>query len=190
METENTLPHTATLAGGCFWCTTSAFHDIEGVLEIESGYTGGQSQNPTYEQVCSGTTGHYEAVRITFDPALISYTRLLYLFFRQIDPTDRDGSFVDRGSQYQSAVFYHNDNQKKAALSIIEKINNSNLFARPVATKVVPAQPFYLAESYHQEYHRKNPVRYKYYRAASGRDIYIEQNRQDYNQIFNVETTD
>ena len=176
----------ATLAGGCFWCTTSAFHGIEGVLKIESGYTGGHTENPTYEDVCSGSTGHYEAVRITYDPNLISYARLLDIFFRQIDPTDPDGSFVDRGSQYRSAVFYHSGEQKRTARSIIDRIQGSGLFSRPVSTKLIEKKTFYPAESYHQDYHRKNPVRYKYYRAASGRDIYIEQNRQNYTRLFNM----
>jgi peptide methionine sulfoxide reductase msrA/msrB len=184
MKTDNTQYHTATLAGGCFWCTTSAFHDVSGIIHLESGYIGGHVENPTYEQVCSGTTGHYEAVQITYDPGLISYTRLLHLFFRQIDPTDSAGSFVDRGPQYRSAVFYHTDRQRQVALKIIETINNSGLFSRPVATKVLPADIFYPAESYHQDYHSKNPIRYRYYRAASGRDIFIEQNRADYNRIF------
>ena len=175
----------ATFAGGCFWCTESAFADVKGIHEIVSGYIGGHVENPTYEQVCSGSTGHYEAVQISFDPDSVSYESLLEIFFRQIDPTDGSGSFVDRGTQYQSAVFYHDDAQKAAVLDIIENINNTRIFERPVVTKVLEAPKFYPAEDYHQQYHKTNAQRYKYYRAASGRDIFIEQNLSGFNKVFN-----
>lgn len=175
----------ATFAGGCFWCTASAFQGIEGIRNLVSGYTGGSADTPTYEQVTSGATGHYEAVQLTFDPEKISYQDLLEIFFRQIDPTDPGGSFVDRGTQYRSAVFYHNDAQRNAAVKTIELINQARLFNRPVATHVLKAGKFYEAEPYHQDYHKKNPVRYKYYRAGSGRDIFIDKNKKVFQQLFN-----
>lgn len=175
----------ATFAGGCFWCTESAFDGHEGIADIIPGYIGGQIENPSYDQVCTGTTGHYEAIRITFNPGIISYQTLLEIFFGQIDPTDSGGAFVDRGSQYRSAVFYHDDEQKQTAEEIIHKIDASGLFDRPVATKLIKASAFYPAEDYHHGYHRKNAVRYRYYRAGSGRDIFIEKNKGNYLKIFN-----
>ena len=176
--------HIATFAGGCFWCTASAFDGQKGIVSLESGYIGGQEAHPTYEQVCTGKTGHYEAVRITYDPDSIAYSELLSMFFAQIDPTDDGGSFIDRGPQYRSAVFYYTDEQKQAAESAVETINRSGLFERPVATKVLPSREFFPAETYHQGYHKKNPVRYKYYRAASGRDIFIDQHKKDYGRLL------
>lgn len=185
METKKN--ETATFAGGCFWCTASTFDGIDGIIDIISGYTGGEVAQPTYEQVTSGTTGHYEAVRIIFDPALISYQKLLTIFFQQIDPTDPDGSFVDRGSQYRSAVFYHTEIQKNEAETMIKKINGSRHFETPVATKILPETDFYEAELYHQDYHRKNPGRYKFYRAGSGRDIFIEKKWRHFRHIFETD---
>lgn len=169
------IPQTekATLAGGCFWCIEAAFDGIDGITGVVSGYTGGHIENPDYERVTSGTTGHYEAVQITFDPRRISYSRIVEILFRQIDPTDDGGSFVDRGTQYRSAVFYHNSEQKQAALDVIEKINDSRRFFGPVKTRVLPFEAFYPAEDYHQDYHKKNPMRYARYRAGSGRDAFI-----------------
>lgn len=164
---------TATFAGGCFWCVESAFEGREGIINVVSGYMGGHTENPTYEEVSSGGTGHAEVVRVTYDPSRISYRELLEMFFQQIDPTDAAGSFVDRGSQYRPAVFYHNQDQKAQAREIIGKIDAAKIFDKPVATQVVAASRFYEAEEYHQDYHTKNPIRYKFYRAGSGRDRFI-----------------
>lgn len=174
----------ATFAGGCFWCVESAFEGLDGVLDVISGYTGGHTEHPTYKQVTSGTTGHFEAVQVTFDPDIITYQALLKIFFQQIDPTDSGGSFVDRGSQYSSAIFFHSDTQKKEANKIIERINNSKSFNKPVATQVLELGKFHEAEVYHQDYHKKKPLRYKFYRAGSGRDIFIEKNWKNRGQIF------
>jgi len=165
---------TATLAGGCFWCTESSFEKVKGIVDVISGYTGGPEENPTYEQVSSGATGHFEAIQITYDPDIISYKTLLEVFFQQIDPTDAHGSFVDRGNQYRSAVFFHTEAQKGQAKELIHRIDTSKIFDSPVATQVILATHFYPAETYHQDYHKKNPIRYKYYRAGSGRDNFIK----------------
>jgi peptide methionine sulfoxide reductase msrA/msrB len=165
---------TATFAGGCFWCVESTFEGRDGILDVVSGYTGGPEKNPTYEQVSSGTTGHFEAIQITYDPGIIDYKSLLEIFFQQIDPTDGGGSFVDRGNHYRSAVFFHTSDQKLQAQETIRLIDTANIFDSPVATQVLPAGVFYAAEDYHQDYHQKNPIRYKFYRAGSGRDTFIK----------------
>ena len=167
------MTQTATFAGGCFWCIASAFDGTNGIEDIVSGYMGGDVDNPSYDHVCTGTTGHAEVVQISYDPDLISYDALLAVFFRQIDPTDKNGSFVDRGSQYRSAVFYHTQEQKQQTLDIIQKINDANFFESPVVTEVVAATQFFPAETFHQDYHKKNPVQYKYYRIGSGRQGFI-----------------
>jgi len=172
-QTENGLD-TATFAGGCFWCTESAFLNLDGVKKVISGYSGGQVKNPSYEEVCSGTTGHQECVQIVYDPQIISYTELLDVFWRQIDPTDAGGSFVDRGSQYYSAIFYHNNEQKKIAESSRKDLEQSGIFDKSIATRVIEFSSFYPAEEYHQQFCKKNPVRYYSYRSASGRDRYIQ----------------
>jgi len=164
----------ATVAGGCFWCVESAFYGQKGIKGIISGYMGGHMENPGYEAVSSGNTGHAEVVQISFDPQQISYGKLLELFFRQIDPTDKDGSFVDRGSQYRPGIFFHNPEQQARALEMIAALDNAKIFNVPVAVEVTEASEFYPAEDYHQGYHRKNPVRYKFYRTGSGRDRVIE----------------
>ncbi len=170
----NTDVETATFAGGCFWCTEAAFEKVPGVVEVVSGYTGGQVENPTYSQVSSGTTGHFEAVQIRFNPNIVSYETLLDVLFGQIDPTDDSGSFVDRGSQYRSAVFVHDNLQKEKALAFIRKIDDSGRFKSKVVTQVLPFNHFFKAEEYHQNYHKTNPVHYKTYRLWSGRDRFIE----------------
>jgi peptide methionine sulfoxide reductase msrA/msrB len=172
-ENEQGL-ETATFAGGCFWCVETAFEDLDGVKKVVSGYAGGHVKNPTYEEVCTGTTGHLESVQIMFDPQLISYSELVDIFWKQIDPTDGGGSFVDRGSQYLSAIFYHNEAQKKIAESSKVELEKFGIFDKPVSTKVIPFTSFYPAEDYHQQYCKKNPVRYYSYRGASGRDQYIK----------------
>jgi peptide methionine sulfoxide reductase msrA/msrB len=165
---------TAIFAGGCFWCIEAGFEKVEGVIEAVSGYTGGHIENPSYDQVTSGTSGHYEAVQVKFNSEKISYTQLLDIFFRQIDPTDGSGSFVDRGDQYRSAVFFQTEIQKEEAQLFIEQINQSRRFDLKVATKIIAFEKFYKAETYHQDYHKKNPIRYTFYRSRSGRDNYIE----------------
>lgn len=165
---------TATVAGGCFWCIEAAFEKIPGVIEAVSGYTGGHVESPTYEAVTSGSTGHFEAVQIKFDPQIISYSKILDVLIRQIDPTDDLGSFVDRGPQYRSAIFCHNEIQKREAEALIEQLNQSRQFAEPVAIQILPYDRFYEAEMYHQDYYKKNPLRYSFYRSRSGRDQYIE----------------
>jgi len=184
MDNKNKKVELATFAGGCFWCIESAFEGIDGVLDVISGYTGGHTDHPTYRQVTSGTTGHFEAVQVTFDPEIITFQELLKIFFQQIDPTDSDGSFVDRGSQYSSAIFFHSDIQKKEAVKIIEQINDSDFFDQPVATQVLELRQFYEAEAYHQNYHTENPIRYKFYRASSGRNAFIKRNWENNGQIF------
>ena len=164
----------ATFAGGCFWCMEPPFEKLDGVKEVISGYTGGQKENPTYEEVSAGTTGHLESVQVVYDPSRISYERLLDVFWRQIDPTDPAGQFVDRGSSYKSAIFYHSEVQKKLAETSRESLGKSGIFKKPVVTEIRPATRFYPAEEYHQDYYRKNPVRYKFYRFNSGRDRYLE----------------
>ena len=163
----------ATFAGGCFWCIEASFEKLDGVQEVVSGYTGGHQKNPTYHEVGSGKTGHLEAVQITFDPQKISYSELLEYFWRQFDPTDAGGSFVDRGSQYTSAIFYHNEAQKKLAEASKANLEKSGVFSKPIVTPIRPAETFYPAEGYHQDYYKKNPAHYKRYRAGSGRDQFI-----------------
>ncbi len=164
----------ATFAGGCFWCMTPPFEKLDGVKEVISGYTGGHTVNPTYEDVTSETTGHMESVEIIYDPSKISYEKLLDVFWHQINPTDAGGQFVDRGPSYESAIFYHNEDQKRLAEESKKKIAQSGRFDKPIVTKILPAGPFYPAEGYHQDYWKKNPVRYKFYRYNSGRDQYLE----------------
>jgi peptide methionine sulfoxide reductase msrA/msrB len=164
----------ATLAGGCFWCMEHPFEKLEGVLEVISGYTGGHKDNPTYEEVSSGMTGHLEAIEITYDPSRISYSEILDIFWKQIDPTDSGGQFVDRGQQYRSAIFYHSEEQKALAEKSKSELNKSGRYKSPIITEIIKASKFYKAEDYHQDYAKKNPIRYKYYRYNSGRDQYLK----------------
>jgi peptide methionine sulfoxide reductase msrA/msrB len=164
----------ATFAGGCFWCVESAFEGLPGVVEVISGYTGGFKENPSYEEVSAGVTGHLEAVRVSFDPSVITYPQLLDFFWMQIDPTDAGGQFVDRGAQYKTAIFYHSDDQKKQAEKSKAELAASGRYKKPLATEIVKASAFYPAEGYHQDYYEKNPLHYQQYRSNSGRDEYIE----------------
>ena len=164
----------ATFAGGCFWCIEADFERMPGVIEAVSGYTGGDVENPSYKEVCSGKTGHTEAVRVRYDPSLTTYVELLKFFWRQIDPTDAGGQFVDRGSQYRSAIFYHDEEQKRLAELSKEALERSGVFDRPVATEIGRAEKFYPAEDYHQGYFKTCPVQYGAYRAGSGRDGFLE----------------
>lgn len=165
---------TATFAGGCFWCVESDFEKVGGVVEAVSGYTGGHVKNPSYKEVSAGGTGHLEAVRIRFDPQQVTYSKLLDVFWRHVDPTDPAGQFADRGSQYRPAIFYHNDQQKRLAEESKAQLDQSGRFNRPVAAEILPAGTFFEAETYHQDYYHKNPIRYKFYRSGSGRDRFLE----------------
>ena len=163
----------ATFAGGCFWCTVQPFEEVEGVSAVVSGYTGGTTPNPTYEEVCAGTTGHLEAIEVHFDPARVTYAALVERFWHQIDPTDAGGQFVDRGGQYRTAIFVHDEVQRVAAEQSKAALAASGRFSKPIVTAILPAPPFYPAEGYHQDFYKKSPLRYHAYRAASGRDRYL-----------------
>jgi peptide methionine sulfoxide reductase msrA/msrB len=169
----------ATFAGGCFWCIEAAFDEAEGVKKAVSGYTGGKKDNPTYEEVSSGATGHYEAVEITYNPKEISYEELLKIFWSNIDPTNAEGQFADRGSQYKTAIFYHGQEQKEAAKRFKENIESLAIFDKPIVTEILPAGKFYEAEEYHQDYYKKCPIKYDLYKNGSGRKKFIEENWQD-----------
>ncbi|MDN4524688.1 peptide-methionine (S)-S-oxide reductase MsrA [Fictibacillus fluitans] len=166
----------ATFAGGCFWCMVSPFEEQPGIISVVSGYTGGHTENPTYEEVCSDTTGHYEAVQITYDPDVFPYEKLLTLFWQQIDPTDPGGQFYDRGDSYRTAIFYHTEQQKELAESSKQELAESGRFEKPIVTPILPASTFYPAETYHQDYHKKNPAHYQQYRRGSGREDFIKKN--------------
>ena len=163
----------AILAGGCFWCMEHPFEDLPGIFQTISGYTGGKKKNPTYKQVASGQTQHLEAVEIHFDPEKISYSDILEVFWRNINPTDNNGQFVDRGPQYRTGIFYTNEKQKIIAEKSKENLKKSGRFKKVIVTPVVEASPFYQAEKYHQDFFKKNYTRYKIYRAGSGRDEFI-----------------
>ena len=173
-DNKNIMLEEATFAGGCFWCMEPPFEKLDGVVEVISGYTGGHEKNPTYKEVSSGTTGHLEAIQVVYDPSKITYAKLLEVFWEQIDPTDSYGQFVDRGPQYRSAIFYHTDEQKMLAERSKEELEKSGKFTKPIATGIIPFAEFYRAEEYHQDYYKKNPVRYKFYRYNSGRDQFLE----------------
>lgn len=176
-KTNSTPPQKteiATFAGGCFWCMEPPFEKKKGVLEALSGYTGGSKLDPTYEDVGSGSTGHAEAIQVSYDPSLISYSELLDIFWRNIDPTQADGQFVDQGNQYRSEIFTNNEEQRKIAEESKKKLAASGRFKKPLVTKVTAASKFYPAEEYHQDFYCKSPVRYKGYRYGSGRDAFIE----------------
>lgn len=164
----------ATFAGGCFWCMVKPFDQWDGVHAILSGYTGGHVPHPTYDQVKSQTTGHLEAVQITFDPAIIPYSRLLELYWAQIDPTDDGGQFQDRGQSYMTAIFVHNEEQRRLAEASRAELAASGRFDRPIVTPILDAGPFYPAEDYHQDYYRKEPEHYAADRAQSGRDEFLK----------------
>ena len=160
----------ATFAGGCFWCMEKPFDELPGVSATTSGYTGGKIVNPTYRQVSSGGTQHAEAVRVIYDPEQVTYPELLAVFWKNVDPLDEYGQFCDRGSQYRSEIFYHDEAQKQAAEASKQALVDVHQFEQAIATQIVPASDFYAAEDYHQDYYQTNPVRYKTYRYACGRD--------------------
>ncbi len=159
----------ATFAGGCFWCMVKPFDSYDGIQAVVSGYTGGDLENPTYEEVCTNSTGHKEAVQITFDSSVFPYEQLVELFWMQIDPTDPGGQFFDRGSSYESAIFYHSDTQKEIAEASKIALQTSGKFSKPIVTPILEAKPFYPAEQYHQDYYKKNPTHYDRYQVGSGR---------------------
>jgi peptide-methionine (S)-S-oxide reductase len=160
----------ALFAGGCFWCMESAFDKLEGVKAVISGYTGGHKKNPSYEEVSSGATGHAEAIEITYDPAVISYSKLLDVFWHNIDPTVKDRQFCDVGAQYRTAIWYQNEEQRRLAEESKKALEKSHRFKGPIYTEITQATQFYPAEEYHQKYYQKNPLRYKFYRHNCGRD--------------------
>jgi peptide methionine sulfoxide reductase msrA/msrB len=165
---------TAVFAGGCFWCTESDFEKVKGVIEAISGYTGGHVANPTYKQVSKGGTGHVEAVKVVYELAKITYEKLLEVFWRHVDPTDGDGQFVDRGSQYRSVIFYANEEEKRLAEASKKTLAASGRFSKPIMTDILPLSTFYPAEDYHQDYYKKNSIRYRWYRHGSGRDQFLK----------------
>lgn len=171
---SSTKTEIATFAGGCFWCTEVDFEKVPGVVKVISGYTGGHKDNPTYEEVSSGKTGHVESIQVYYDPAKVTYAELLDTFWKHIDPTDGGGQFVDRGAQYRGVIFYHNEDQKRLAEKSKEEFGKSGKFSKPIATEILPFTKFYAAEEYHQDYYKKNPIRYKYYRFGSGRDSFLD----------------
>ncbi len=169
----------ATFAGGCFWCMVEPFKRLAGVISVKVGYTGGDTENPSYAQVCLGKTGHHEAVQIIFDPEVISYRKILEVFWASIDPTDSGGQFADRGLSYQSAIFYHDDEQKIDAMESKSALEASARFASPILTPILPAAPFYTAEEEHQDYYLKQPLRYQIYKNASGREDFLKKHWQE-----------
>jgi peptide-methionine (S)-S-oxide reductase len=160
----------ATFAGGCFWCMEHPFDELPGVVSVTSGYTGGHKKNPTYEEVSAGGTGHAESVQVVYDPAKISYEKLLDRYWHNIDPTVKDRQFCDTGNQYRSAIFYHNEEQHRIAEQSKKALDLGKTLKTAILTEIVPASEFYPAEEYHQHYYKKNPLRYKYYRSSCGRD--------------------
>ena len=175
----------ATFAGGCFWCMEKPFEKVDGVLSVTSGYTGGKSENPTYGNYGAG--GHIEAVEIAYDPGKVTYEQLLDIFWRQIDPTDEGGQFVDRGKEYSTAIFYHDAGQKELAEISKQNLGNKKIFANPIVTPILPAMIFYPAEDYHQDYYKNNPLRYRLYRNGSGRDQFLDKTWQEREKLTRSE---
>jgi peptide methionine sulfoxide reductase msrA/msrB len=180
METNKTSG-TATFAGGCFWCVQADLAKIPGVTRVLSGYTGGSAENPSYDSYAR--SGHVEAVQVSYDPAKITYEQLLDVLWRHIDPTDAEGQFADRGSQYRSVIFYHDEEQRRLAEKSKESLGKSGRFTKPIATEIIKLDNFYPAEAYHQDYHQKNPLRYKYYRYGSGRDAFLKKVWEDIGRV-------
>jgi peptide methionine sulfoxide reductase msrA/msrB len=174
MAEGKAMTRIATFAGGCFWCTEADFEKVPGVVKAVSGYTGGHEENPSYKEVSSGKTGHLEAAQVHYDPSKITYQELVDFFWRTIDPTDSGGQFVDRGPQYRSAIFYHDEAQKRLAEESKETLGKSGRFDKPLVTEILPFNKFYEAEEYHQDYYKRHSLRYKYYRNGSGRDLFLK----------------
>ncbi len=183
----------ATFAGGCFWCMFKPFSKYDGIEKIVAGYTGGMKANPTYEEVCSETTGHVEAIQLTYNDELVSYEEILDIFWKQIDPTDEGGQFNDRGTRYNTAIFYHDEKQKEIAIKSKQELENRKLFYKPIVTKILPAEVFYAAEEYHQDYYKKDPMHYEMYYKGSGRYDFIkthwDKNNKDRESLRNKLTT-
>ena len=177
-QSDNRGFDTAIFAGGCFWCMVKPFDSLPGIKKVVSGYTGGHVANPTYEEVCSGTTGHTEAVEITFDPEIMPYAQLLRYYWQVTDPTDASGQFQDRGDNYRPVIFYNSPAQKEAAEKSKADLQNSNKFSDPIVTSIEPASPFYPAEEYHQDFYKKDPLRYQL-EESGGRDAFIKEHWQD-----------
>jgi peptide-methionine (S)-S-oxide reductase len=165
----------ATFAGGCFWCMEEAFEKVDSVVSVISGYTGGSQANPSYKEVSAGTTGHAESIEIVYDPARVSYQKLLDVFWHNIDPTTPDRQFCDKGSQYRAAIFYHNETQKRLAEESKQRMERTKPFKETIVTQIVPASTFYAAEDYHQDYYKRNPIRYKFYKYNCGRTQRLEE---------------
>ncbi|MBM7577365.1 peptide-methionine (S)-S-oxide reductase MsrA [Jeotgalibacillus terrae] len=172
----------ATFAGGCFWCMVKPFDQEPGIHKVTSGYTGGHTANPTYEEVCSEKTGHREAVQIEFDPDVYPYEKLLELFWIQIDPTDSDGQFFDRGESYKTAIYFHDEEQRKLAEKSKRELQDSGKYKKPIVTDILEAKEFYPAEEAHQNYYQKNPAHYQAYYTGSGRKKLVEQNKELFNK--------
>jgi len=187
MKNEN--QQTAIFAGGCFWCIEAGFEKLNGVHEVISGYTGGDIKNPTYEQVSSGNTEHVEAIEVHYDPVVISYQSLVEFFWRQINPTDNGGQFVDRGEQYRPIIFYHDAKQKEIAEKSRAALEVSGRFNKTITTEILPSEPFYVAEDYHQDYYRKNPIRYKLYHSQSGRNQFLDKIWENQSEKHLIETS-
>ncbi len=173
-ETASTNRAVATFAGGCFWCIEADFEKVPGVKEAVSGFAGGGESNPTYKQVAAGKTSHVEAVQVIYDPSIVSYSALLDVFWRHVNPTDDGGQFVDRGPQYRTAIFYHDETQRLQAKKSRESLVESAVFEKPIVTEIRPLKNFYEAEEYHQNYYKNHPIRYRYYRYNSGRDQFLK----------------
>jgi len=179
MDGKSQKAKAAVFAGGCFWCMESIFEKADGVIEAISGYTGGDLPDPSYKQVSTGGTGHAEAVKVIYNPERISYEELLEIFWRHVDPTDAGGQFLDRGSQYRTAIFYANEEERQAAEISKKRLNSAGVFKKPVATEILPLAKFYAAEEYHQDYYKKNSTHYNLYKAASGREQFIQKIWED-----------
>lgn len=174
VDLEDAKLKRAIFAGGCFWCMEPPFEKLDGVKEVLSGYTGGDEENPTYDEVSSGGTGHTEAIEVIYDPKKVTYQELLDVFLRQIDPTDSDGQFVDRGDQYRPGIYYNSEDEKALALKSVAELTKSKRFDKPMALEILPASKFHVAEQYHQDYYKKNPSHYRVYRSGSGRDRFLK----------------
>lgn len=179
LDITNITNHTAIFAGGCFWCMVEPFDQIPGVTEVIAGYTGGRTVDPTYDDVCRGETGHYEAVEVKYNPTEVTYSDLLDVYFRQIDPTDAGGQFHDRGESYKPAIFYTTEAQKELAEEAIANLEQSGQFDKPIVVEVLPGVTFYRAEDYHQDFYRKEQTHYNRYVEGSGRKAFIEENWKD-----------
>ena len=187
-EVTNSSLGKATFAGGCFWCMEKPFEQLPGVASVTSGYTGGTNMNPTYQNYAK--YGHIEVVEILYDPTMVSYGKLLEVFWRQIDPTDPDGQFVDRGKAYSTGIFYHNAEQKRLAEISKSDMDNRDIYNRSIVTPIMPASLFYPAEDYHQDYYKENPIRYKFYRSRSGRDQFLDKVWKDEEKVMKVSKKD